>query len=46
MLFLNPAYAAAFLLGIGISALFNGLRISVPFPIQARSVLEVQRSAK
>ena len=42
MLFLNPAYLAAFLFGLRISALFTGFRISIPFRIQARSVLELQ----
>ena len=42
MLFLNPAYLAAFLFGLKISALFNGLLISIPFPIQTRSALGLQ----
>ena len=42
MLFLNPAFLVAFLFGLKISALFTGLKISVLFPIQARSVLELQ----
>ena len=42
MLFLNPAYLETFLFGLRISARFIGLRISIPFPIQARSVLELQ----
>ena len=37
MLLLNPAYPAA--LALRISALFNGLWISVQFPTEARSVL-------
>ena len=41
MLFLNPAYLAAFLFGLRISALFNGSRIAILFPIQARSALEL-----
>ena len=35
MLFLNPVYLAAFFFGLRISALFNGLSISIPVPIQA-----------
>ena len=42
MLFLNPAYLAAFLFGPRISVLFKGLRTSISFPIQARPVLELQ----
>ena len=42
MLFLNPVYFAIFMFEVIISALFNVLRISIPFPIQARSVLELQ----
>ena len=41
-LFLNPAHLATFLFGLRISAVFNGLLISVPFSIQARPVLELQ----
>ena len=40
MLFLNPAYLAAFLFGLRISVLFNELRISIVLSIQGRSVLE------
>ena len=42
MLFLNTAYATAFLFGLRISTPFNGLSISIPFPIEARPVLELQ----
>ena len=42
MQFLNSTYAEAFLFGLRISTLFSGLRISMPFPIQARSVLDLQ----
>ena len=43
MLFLNPAYLATFFFKLRISALFiNGLSISIPFPVQAKSVLESQ----
>ena len=42
MLFLNPVYPVTFLFELRISALFTELRISIPFPIQARSVLELQ----
>ena len=42
MLFLNPAYPAAFLFGLRISVLLNGLWILIPFSIQSRSVLELQ----
>ena len=42
MLFLTLAYAVAFLFGLRTSALFNGLWISIPFSIQARSVLKLQ----
>ena len=42
MLFLNPAYLAAFLFGLRISVLFNELRISIVLSIQGRSVLELQ----
>ena len=45
MLFLNPAYLAAFLFGLRISAIFTGLRNSITFSIQARSVLELQVSS-
>ena len=41
-LFLKLAYLAAFLFGPRISVLFNGLWISLSFPIQARPVLELQ----
>ena len=41
MLFLNPAYLAAFLFGLRISALFNGLCISIPVPIQAMACLRI-----
>ena len=41
MLFLSPAYLAAFLFGLRISALFIGLWISIPVPIQALA-LELQ----
>ena len=37
--YLNPAYLAAFLFELKISAVFNGLWISIPFPIQARPAL-------
>ena len=42
MLFLIPAYLAAFLFGLRISALFTGLGISIPFPIQGKSAFELQ----
>ena len=43
MPFLNPAYLAAFLFGLRISVLFNGLWISIAAPIQAMgSGLELQ----
>ena len=42
MLFLNPVYLATFLFEFRISALFTELRISIPFPIQAKSVLELK----
>ena len=42
MLFLSPAYLAAFLFGLRNSALFNRFGISIPFPIQARPALELQ----
>ena len=42
MLFLNPVSLATFLFELRISALSTELRISVPFPIQARSVLELK----
>ena len=45
MLLLNRGYLAAFLFGLRISALFNRLSISIPFPIQVRSVLELQVSS-
>ena len=41
MLFFNPVYLATFLFELRISALFTELRISIPFPIQARSALEL-----
>ena len=43
MLFLNPAYLATFFFKLRISALFiNGQTISIPFPVQAKSILELQ----
>ena len=42
MLFLNPAYLAAFLFGLRISVIFNGLRTSTPFPCQVRPILKLQ----
>ena len=42
MLFLNPVYLATFLFELRISALFTELRISIPFPIQTRSALELK----
>ena len=42
MLLLNSAYLAAFLFELRISATFNGLWISIPFPDQAKSALELQ----
>ena len=43
LLFLNSAcLAAAFLFELRISALLNGLRVSLPFPVQAKSALELQ----
>ena len=42
MLFFNPAYLAAFWFWLRISALFDGLCISIRFSIQARSALELQ----
>ena len=42
MLFLNPVYLATFLFELRISALFTELGILIPFPIQARSILELQ----
>ena len=42
MLFVNPAYLAAFLFGLRISVLFNGLGISILLCIPAKSVLELQ----
>ena len=41
-LFVKLAYLAAFLFGLRISVLFNGLWISLSFPIQARPILELQ----
>ena len=41
MIYLNAAYLAAFFLGLRISALFSGLRISIPVRIQAIA-LELQ----
>ena len=42
MLFLNPVYLATFLFEFRISALFTELQLSIPFPIQAKSVLELK----
>ena len=39
--FLNPAYLAAFLFGLRISALFNGFVIYIPAPIQAMVCLRM-----
>ena len=41
MQFLNPAYFVVFLFGLRISALFNGLRISILVPVLAVT-LELQ----
>ena len=41
MLFLNPAYLAGFLFGLIISALFNGLVISIPVPMKATAWLRI-----
>ena len=38
MLFVNPVYLATFLLELRISAVLTRSLISMPFPIQARSV--------
>ena len=37
----ESAYLAAFLFGLSISALFNGLWISTPLPIQAMAFLRI-----
>ena len=42
MLFLNPVYLGTFLFELRISALFTELRISIPFPVQPRPVLELK----
>ena len=42
MLFWKPAYLATFLFGLRIPALFNRLTMSILFPIQTRSVLELK----